>query len=46
MSDDHPIKTAAGEANVEQILINLIARALGGIGLSKLSPTFNLGVIG
>jgi hypothetical protein len=46
MCDDHRYQDRRREANVEQILINLIAGALGGIGLGKLSPTFNLGVIG
>ncbi len=31
---------------MEQILINLIAGVVGGIGLGKLLPTFNFGVIG
>src|SRR5258707_14265262 len=31
---------------MEQILINLIAGALGGIGAGKSSPTFDLGMIG
>jgi len=31
---------------MEQILINLIAGALGGIGAGKASPTFDLGMIG
>ena len=31
---------------MEQILINLIAGALGGFGTGKASPTFNLGTIG
>ena len=34
------------EINMEQILINLVAGALGGIGVGKPSPTFNLGMIG
>jgi hypothetical protein len=46
MCDDHRYQDRRREANVEQILINLIVGALGGIGLGKLSPTFNLGVIG
>jgi hypothetical protein len=45
MCDDHRYQDRRREANVEQILINLIAGALGGIGLGKLAPTFNLGVI-
>ena len=31
---------------MEQILINLIAGALGGVGTAKSSPTFDLGMIG
>jgi hypothetical protein len=31
---------------MEQILINLIAGALGGVGAGKSSPTFDLGMIG
>ena len=31
---------------MEQILINLVAGALGGVGVSKSSPTFDLGMIG
>jgi hypothetical protein len=40
--------TLAGhrEINMEQILINLIAGALGGVGAGKSSPTFDLGTIG
>jgi hypothetical protein len=34
------------EINMEQILINLIAGALGGVGVGKSSPTFDLGMIG
>src|SRR5262245_8751853 len=34
------------EINMEQILINLIAGALGGVGAGKSSPTFDLGMIG
>jgi hypothetical protein len=32
--------------NMEQILINLIAGALGGVGAGKASPNFDLGTIG
>ena len=32
--------------NMEQILINLVAGALGGVGAGKSSPTFDLGMIG
>ena len=31
---------------MEQILINLIAGALGGVGVGKSSPTFDLGTVG
>ena len=31
---------------MEQILINLIAGALGGVGAGKSSPTFDLGMLG
>jgi len=31
---------------MEQILINLIAGAVGGVGAGKSSPTFDLGMIG
>ena len=31
---------------MEQILINLVAGALGGVGIGKSSPTFDLGTIG
>jgi len=31
---------------MEQILINLIAGAVGGVGVGKSSPTFDLGMIG
>ena len=31
---------------MEQILINLVAGALGGVGVGKSSPTFDLGVVG
>ena len=31
---------------MDQILINLIAGALGGVGAGKSSPTFDLGMIG
>jgi hypothetical protein len=31
---------------MEQILINLISGALGGVGAGKASPTFDLGMIG
>jgi hypothetical protein len=31
---------------MEQLLINLIAGALGGVGAGKSSPTFDLGMVG
>jgi len=31
---------------MEQILINLVAGALGGVGAGKASPTFDLGMLG
>ena len=31
---------------MEQILINLVTGALGGVGAGKASPTFDLGMIG
>lgn len=31
---------------MEQILINLVAGALGGVGAAKASPTFDLGMLG
>ena len=35
-----------GKSKMEQILINLIAGALGGAGVGKASPQFDLGTIG
>src|SRR5215467_675860 len=35
-----------GGIDMEQILINLIAGALGGVGAGKASPTFDLGTAG
>jgi hypothetical protein len=32
--------------NMEQLLINLVAGALGGVGAGKASPTFDLGMVG
>jgi hypothetical protein len=32
--------------NMEQILINLVTGALGGVGAGKASPTFDLGTVG
>jgi hypothetical protein len=34
------------EIEMEQILINLVAGALGGVGVGKSSPTFDLGTAG
>src|SRR5262249_18840912 len=34
------------EINMEQILINLVTGALGGVAVGKSSPTFDLGMIG
>ncbi len=31
---------------MEQLLINLVAGALGGVGAGKSSPTFDLGMVG
>jgi hypothetical protein len=31
---------------MEQILINLVTGALGGVGAGKASPTFDLGMVG
>ena len=31
---------------MEQILVNLVAGALGGVGAGKASPTFDLGTVG
>jgi hypothetical protein len=31
---------------MEQLLINLVAGALGGVGAGKASPTFDLGMVG
>jgi len=31
---------------MEQLLINLIAGAVGGVGIGKSSPTFDLGMVG
>jgi hypothetical protein len=36
----------SGEIEMEQILINLIAGALGGAATGKASPTFDLGTVG
>src|SRR5215467_11251934 len=34
------------EGDVEQILINLVTGALGGVGAGKASPAFDLGTVG
>jgi hypothetical protein len=34
------------EIDMEQILINLVAGAIGGVGVAKSSPTFDLGMAG
>jgi hypothetical protein len=39
-------RAVSWEMNMEQILINLITGALGGVGVGKASPNFNLGTIG
>ena len=31
---------------MEQVIINLIAGAVGGVGVGKASPTFDLGMVG
>src|SRR5262249_1109950 len=36
----------AGRWKMEQILINLVTGALGGVAVGKSSPTFDLGMIG
>ena len=35
-----------GETEMEQILINLVAGAVGGVGAGKASPAFDLGTVG
>jgi hypothetical protein len=35
-----------GRGLMEQILINLVAGALGGVGAGKASPQFDLGMVG
>jgi hypothetical protein len=42
----NPVCRSHGDTNMEQILINLVAGALGGVGAGKSSPTFDLGMIG
>ena len=44
--DKAPFATSHREINMEQILINLITGALGGVGAGKSSPTFDLGTAG
>jgi hypothetical protein len=43
---DDPMVADDREIDMEQILINLVAGALGGVGAGKSSPTFDLGTIG
>ncbi|MCP3369822.1 hypothetical protein [Bradyrhizobium cajani] len=43
MADELPV---IREILMEQILINLVSGALGGIGAGKSSPTFDLGMAG
>jgi hypothetical protein len=38
-------QTIFQEIDMEQILINLVAGALGGVGAGKSSPTFDLGTL-
>jgi hypothetical protein len=42
----NPFVAGLGESTMEQILINLVAGALGGVGAGKSSPTFDLGTVG
>src|SRR3974377_2374319 len=42
----NPFVAGHREIDMEQILINLIAGALGGIGAGKSSPNFDLGTVG
>jgi hypothetical protein len=42
----NPFFASDTEISMEQILINLVAGALGGVGAGKSSPTFDLGMIG
>ena len=42
----NPFVAGHREIDMEQILINLVAGALGGVGAGKSSPTFDLGMIG
>ena len=43
---DCSVINTEGELKMEQILINLIAGAAGGVAAGKSSPTFDLGTIG
>jgi hypothetical protein len=42
----NPFVAGHREIDMEQILINLVAGALGGVGAGKSSPTFDLGMMG
>jgi hypothetical protein len=42
----HEVACILGESDVEQILINLIAGAAGGVGAGNTSQRFDLGMIG
>jgi hypothetical protein len=42
----NPVRRRSWEIDMEQILINLVAGALGGVGAGKSSPTFDLGTMG
>jgi hypothetical protein len=43
---ENKTRRSQGEIYMLQILINLVAGALGGVGAGKSSPTFDLGTIG
>jgi hypothetical protein len=45
-AESSPFVASHTEIIMEQILINLVAGALGGVGAGKSSPTFDLGTIG
>jgi len=45
-SYDHSGINPDWELNMEQILMNIVAGALGGVAAGKSSPTFDLGMIG
>src|SRR6516164_8979095 len=46
LRDSLEVSRKAGRSNMEQILINLVTGALGGVAVGKSSPTFDLGMIG